>query len=157
MSSVKFSVFVEGVDSLSRALKLADPLTRSRVAEAIRKNTKQVTAEARSKAPKLTGEMASTIRDEYSEDGMVGMVKVGEGKLPRRSQAKTARGQATHRSRRRSTGKGAYAPVIDRGDPRRNRKAQPFLSEPFQADKPQAVSDINRALEKAVDDIAGTT
>jgi len=121
-----------GAEQLQRALKLAIPVTAARVRSAVQKNTKTVAARAEAKAPKKTGELASTIRDEYSQDGLVGFVKAGYGKLPRRSKAGTMKGQQRAKGRTRKTGRGAYAPVVDRGDPRRNITATHFLASPFE-------------------------
>ncbi len=148
--SVKFSMAMQGAEQLNRALKLAVPETAARVRGAIQKNTRAIAAAARARAPKVTGEMAATIRDEYSPDGLIGYVKVGKGKLPRRSRAGTVKGRARARGRARSTGQGAYAPVVERGDPRRHHKPHPFLIPAFTARKPTAVADISHALNESV-------
>ncbi len=151
--SVKFSVALGGAERLMRELQLAKPRTRANVQRVIQANTKAVAAKAKAEAPKLTGEMAGTIRDEYSQDGLIGYVKVGYGKLPRRSRAGSAAGRSRLRARKRKTGLGAYAPVIDRGDPRRHIKAARFLSQPFAQQKPTAMKDIAHALNGSVQEI----
>lgn len=151
--SAKFTMALGGAEKLIRELKLANPRTRANVGAAIRKNTKAVVEQAKSRIHSRTGELASTVRDEYSDDGLVGYGKAGFGKLPRRSKAQTAKGKARAKGRTRNTGKGAFAPVIDRGDPRRNIEAQHFLSGPFQRQKATAVSDISNALNKSVQEI----
>lgn len=141
MSGVTFKTTIEGVDKLSRELKLAVPATKARVVAAIRKNAQAIAAKARAKAPHRSGKMAGTIRDEYAGDGLIGMVKVGVGKLPRRG------------VRGRTIGVGAQAPLIERGDPRRKRKPQPFLNPALAAQRPTAINDINTALNQSVEEI----
>jgi hypothetical protein len=153
MSGVKVTTALAGAEQLIRALKLANPATKARVVAAIKKNTKAVTAGAIARAPKVTGEMASTIRDTYSEDGLTGFVRVGLGKLPRRSKATTAKGITRAKGRTRKIGRGAYAPVVERGDPRRHHKAHPFLMPSYEADKPTAMAEIKAALDNTVKDI----
>ncbi len=149
--SVKFSMALGGAEQLNRALKLAIPHVAANMRAAIQKNTKAIAATAKARAPKLSGEMAGTIRDEYSQDGFIGYVRVGKGKLQRRSRAVTAKGRA--RTRARKSGQGAYAPVVERGDPRRHHKAHPFLIPSFTARKPTAMADISHALNDGVSKI----
>ena len=149
----KAGIALLGADQLKRALQLAKPKTQARFKVAIQKNTKAIAVKAKAAAPKVTGEMASTIRDEYTNDGMVGLVKVGEGKLPRRSKAKTAAGQKRAKARKRKVGKGAYAPVVERGDPKRKHKPHPFLVPSFSSQKSTAISDMTHALNDTVKEI----
>jgi HK97 gp10 family phage protein len=152
--STKITTLLDGVPRLMRQLQLADAATRERTIAAIERGTKRVAAGARSRAPKLTGELAGTIRDEYSKDRLIGYVRVGFGKLLRRSKASTeARRQRLAKKRRTKgarTGKGTYAPVIERGDPRRHRKAHPFLMPAFNGEKPTIVSEIGQATKDGV-------
>lgn len=148
MNAIKIAL--EGAPALSRALKLADPATKTLVAATIKQHTQRLRDEARADAPKVSGDMASTIRDEYSADGLTGYVKVGIGKLKRRGQAAKIRRQGG----RVRTGKGAYAPVVNYGDPRRHRQAEPFLTRPYQADRPQIIADLDHDLSRVVKDIA---
>lgn len=156
--SVKITSALAGAERLIRAIKLANPATKARVVAAIKKNTKAVAAGAIGRAPKVTGEMVSTIRDTYSDDGLAGFVRVGLGKLPRRSNATTPKGIARAKARKRKVGRGAYAPVVNFGDKHRNHRAAFFLvgapSAPFDADKPTAIADIKAALDNTVTDIA---
>ncbi len=142
-----------GAEQLNRALKLAIPHVAANMRAAIEKNTKAIASAAKARAPHLTGELANTIRDEYSQDGFAGFVKVGKGKLPRRSRAVTAKGQTRAKGRQRKTGQGAYAPVVERGDPRRHHKPHPFLIPSFTARKPTAMADISHALNDGVSKI----
>lgn len=154
MSGVKFKTILVGFDDLQRAMKLAEPKTHARVVAAIEKSTKEVAAKARAAAPKVTGELASTIRDEYGNGGLAGYVKVGLGQLPRRSKAETVGGIKRAKGRVRKVGRGAYAPVVERGDPRRHHQPHPFLMPAYAEQKPTIVNDISHALNDAVADIA---
>lgn len=153
MSSVKVTTFLSGAEKLIRELKLADPRTRARVQGAVQRQTKAVLAASLARVPKKTQELASTGRDEYSKDGLTGFIKYGRGKLPRRSTAATAKGQKRAKGRSKATGKGAYAPVIDRGDPRRHIAARQFLTQPFAQHKPAVIADIDHALNESVKEI----
>jgi hypothetical protein len=138
MSGVTVTTALAGAEQLIRALKLANPATKARVVAAIRKNTKAVAGWGdRLARRRSSGEMASTIRDTYSEDGLTGFVRVGLGKLPRRSKATTAKGITRAKGRTRKIGKGAYAPVVERGDPRRHHKAHPFLIPAYKPTSPR--------------------
>ena len=152
--SVKITSALAGAERLIRAIKLANPATKARVGAAIKKNTKAVAAGAIGRARKVTGEMVSTIRDTYSDDGLTGFVRVGLGKLPRRSKATTAKGIKRAKGRKRPIGRGAYGAVVERGDPRRHHRAHPFLVPALVADKPTAQADIKAALDNTVKDIA---
>jgi hypothetical protein len=147
--SIKINAVLAGAAELSRAIKLANPATKAKVIATIRQHTQEVRDEARAAAPVVTGELVSTIRDEYSADGMTGYVKAGFGKLPRR-----AGPIAIHRRKSKKIGRGAYAPVVNYGDPRRHRQANPFLTRPYQADEPKVLSDLNADLISVVGDIA---
>jgi hypothetical protein len=152
--SAGVTMLLEGAEQLTRALKLAVPKTKARVVAQIHKHTAAIAAKAKAGAPRLTGELASTGRDEYSQDQLTGFVKFGYGKLPRRSKAATIAGLARAKGRVRKTGKGAYAPVVERGDPRRHHLPHPFLDPPYQAEKPAAIADISHALNDSMNDIA---
>jgi hypothetical protein len=152
--SANVTTLLAGSEQLIRALKLSVPKTKARVVAEIHKHTSAIAAKAKAGAPRVTGELAGTIRDEYSQDGLVGFVKVGFGKLPRRSRAATIAGIARAKGRVRKVGRGAYAPVVERGDPRRHHLPHPFLDPPYQADKPKAIADITPALNDSMNDIA---
>jgi hypothetical protein len=125
--------------------------------QAIRVGTKQVCAGAIGRAHRVSGEMASTIRDEYSKDGLVGYAKVGYGKLLRRSKSGTAAGKARLVAKRKvrgsKSGLGAYAPVVERGDPRRHHLPHPFMVPSLEAARPAIISGIEQALRGGASDL----
>lgn len=140
---------LEGVDQFKRAIQLTDAGTRQRTIAAIFRGTKAVAAKAKARAPRKSGEMAETIRDEYSKEGLVGFVKVGYGKLLRRSRASTAEKRkklkTSRQKRGAKTGEGAYSPVIERGDRRRNRAPHPFLIPSFNEERPEIIKELEAA------------
>jgi hypothetical protein len=149
---IPIRVAIAGVEQLRRSLKLTNERTKVGVRGAIRRGTVKVRDGAKARVHQRTGELHDTIRDEYSGDEMVGWVKVGYGKLPRRSRAKTDKGQARAKRRgKRPTGKGAYGPVEERGDKRRNRPAHPFLHPSLRDEKSGIISDVEKSLEGAVE------
>lgn len=149
--SVKITALLDGVPRLIRQIQLADTTTREATKGAVSRGTKRVASGARRRAPQASGELVSTIRDEYSKDGMVGYVKVGFGKLPRRSQAskQSRRDRLAKRRRARGTraGKGAYGPVIEYGDKRRNREPKPYIRPAFEAEKPSIIAELEQATK----------
>ena len=150
MTAIKITTVLDGVPELLRAIQLANVETRERTRAAIRRGTQRVAAGARARAPKVTGELASTIRDEYSKDGMIGFIKVGIGKLARRSHSSSAARQnrlaKTRKAATTRAGKGTYAPVVERGDPRRRIKPHPFLLPELMEDKPGILEDLRQAM-----------
>jgi HK97 gp10 family phage protein len=146
-------IVLQGVDAFKRAIRLSDAGTRANTIAAIERGTQAVEAKAKAKAPRLSGEMAETIRDEYSKDRLVGYVKVGYGKLLRRSHASTAERKKRLKERRRrkgsKSGQGAYAPVIERGDKRRNRQPQPFMIPALNEERPTIIKELADAPIKA--------
>lgn len=156
-------VVLQNVEKFNREIKLMNERTRSNVKGAVRRGTQAVVAGAESRAPKRSGELASTIRDEYSESGLIGYAKAGYGKLTRRSRATTPEGKAKAQVRRENaklqlalanTSKqamsvaslGVYAPVVERGDKRRHKPARPFMIPAFKAAKPTIMSEMKEAL-----------
>jgi hypothetical protein len=149
VSGVKIGLLLTGVPELQRALELANSGNRERSKAAIRRGAQAVAADARRRINTISGELASTVRDEYSEDGLVGFVKVGYGKLPRRSRASTLERQAHLKTKRKragvKAGKGSYGPVVERGDPRRRHKPHPFLIPALQQHRATIVSELAQA------------
>lgn len=148
-----FKIILEGADKFHRAVQLTDAATRANTISAIERGTKAVVAKAKARAPKRSSEMAETIRDEYSKSGLVGYVKVGYGKLLRRSRASTAEKRNKLKAKRRrkgsKSGQGAYAPVIERGDKRRNREAKPFMYPALNEQRPSIIKELEAAPVKA--------
>lgn len=140
---------LEGVDQFKRAIQLTDVGTRQRTIAAVSRGTKAIAAKAKARAPRKSGEMAETIRDEYSKDGMIGFVKVGYGKLLRRSRASKAEKRKKLKASRlkqgSKTGEGAYAPVIERGDRRRGREPHPFLIPSLNEERPEIIKELEAA------------
>lgn len=153
-------------DKLVRGIKLMDPTTRKHVSKAVVRGTVKVARGAITRVKVKSGELQSSIRDEYSKDGMMGFVKAGYGKLERRSKSVKASRVSRLKARRRAerlkkakssksalsaTSLGVYAPVIERGDPKRNRAPQPFLYPSLKAEVPGISRDIARALDDGMD------
>jgi Bacteriophage protein of unknown function (DUF646). len=166
--SAKVTTLLEGVPQLVRALRMTDEATRKHTVAAIERGTKRVTAGAKARVPKRSGELAYTIRDEYSKDGMVGYVKAGYGTLPRsRSSrgmgAKSRANALARREQRRLTTRlaptskkalatadlGIYGPVVEHGDRRRHKPAHPYMVPAFQAEKQSIVTDLGDGTKAA--------
>jgi len=171
MSGAKVTMLLTGVPQLLRAIELTDAGTRARTIAAIEQGTKRVAAGARVRAPKVSGELAATIRDEYSKDRMIGYVKAGFGILPRttasRAMGAASRARALSRQQRNALrfaaakssraamaamDLGVYAPVVEHGDPRRHHKPHPFLIPAFAAERPSIIEDIGNATKAGAKD-----
>lgn len=157
-----------GVENFHRQIQLMNAKTRARTQHAIAHGTHAVVAGAKARAPKQSGELASTIRAEFSKNKLIGWAKAGYGKLIRRSRAGTAKGAYRAyqvKERRKAAFKkgkvtsskqamgmvdlGVYAPVVERGDKRRHHSAHPFMIPAFKANEQGIKSSIARALQSA--------
>jgi len=164
-TGIKVSTALSGVPELLRAIKLADAATLQRTKAAIARGAAEVAARARALVPKRSGALAYSIRAEFSKNGMIGYVKAGYGTLLRRSKSsnrerlarhhkqiagRTARFAAATTSKRAlgALDLAVYAPVVERGDPRRHHRPHPFVI-PALA---QSVGGIVRDLERATVD-----
>lgn len=162
---MRIKASIANVEAFVREQKLRDVNTRKQVSVAIRRGTDDVRNGAERRAPERTGELRSTIRAEFSKDGLTGFVKAGYGKLQRRSRAVTAGGKARAKSQRRTAKNsrdaqrqltlGVYAPVVERGDPRRNKPARAFMNPSLRAERPKIQQSIARAMDKGMS-VGGT-
>lgn len=172
--SAKITALLEGVPNFLRKLELANEETRARTKAAIRRGTQAVVTAAEQRVPKRSGELAYTIRAEFATDGMVGYAKAGFGKLPRRSRASTTARRARAGAKRQLTAEesrlqfrlaptsrkalaaksdlGVYAPVVERGDPRRHHRPHPYMIPALQAERPTIIDDLKQAATGAVRD-----
>lgn len=151
---------IKNLEAFLREQKLRDAGTRKNVTVAIKRGTDAVRGGAERRAPERTGELRSSIRAEFSKDGLTGFVKAGYGKLQRRSRAVTAGGKARAKSQRKQAKSsrdaqrqltlGVYAPVVERGDPKRNKPARPFMNPSLRAERPKIQSDIAKAMESGL-------
>jgi len=163
---MKLTTVLSGVPEFVRAVELTDKKTKEKMIEAIHHGTEEVAAKAEEKVPRRSGELASTIRAEYSKDQMTGFVRAGYGKLIRKSRAKSEGGLARAKQRRAkrrerlaaaNTSKralaaldlGVYAPVVERGDPKRHKPARPFLIPALMEERPEIMNEIKKATAKA--------
>lgn len=165
MAKDQVTALLEGVPDLFRALELTNARTKANTIKAVEHGTRAVERRAHQKVPKRSGELDQTIRSEFTADGMVGYVKAGYGKLLRRSRSTTgdasgryakaknrvARQQLRFRNAKTSkqalaaSNLGNYGPVVERGDPRRKKPAQPYLNPALTEETPA----IKRALADA--------
>lgn len=165
MGKVTVNMALSGVAQLTRALELTDTETQVRTRRALEKGAQAVARGAEQRAPKVSGELAQSIRAEEGKGGRVWFVKAGYGKLLRSSKAKTAAGlrryekvrerHAAQRARFRAAKSskqalanlqlGVYAPVVERGDGDRNIKPQPFLYPALDNERTGIMHDVKNA------------
>lgn len=179
-SAPKVTAFIDGVARFQRSLELMDEGTRRRTVAAVREGAIHVERGAELRVPKVSGELAYTIRSEFTKDGMVAWVKAGYGKLLRRSRATTGKNQAKtaaarERAKARSdnndkrralamssraaaaaTDLGIYSAVVEHGDKRRNKPKRPFLMPSFVTEKPNILANLAKAPQAAAKE-AGLT
>lgn len=177
MSRVEMAAWLSGVPELERKVRLLDKNVQARMKRTVKAGTDAVTAGAFQRAPKVSGELAYSIRSEFTKDGLTGYTKAGFGKLLRRTRAtkSTVRYQ---RAKERATARaehlrlqsrlannsrqalsvadlGVYAPVVERGDRKRNKPKRAFLYPSFDAEKDGIQSQMLRDLQRSADEVAG--
>jgi hypothetical protein len=161
---ISVSVVLNGVADFVRQVELMNTRTRQRTIVAIRRGTEAVGNAARSRVKTRTGELKSTIREEFSKDGMVGWVKAGYGILPRSTKSgamgAARRIAAMERSKKMkaklvlagssktalsAADLGIYSPVVEFGDKRRNKPRLPFMGPAFQSKKAGILKELKDA------------
>lgn len=159
---ITVNTVVTGIRSFSDAARRMDGGVHVNVRGAIQETTEAVAGHARqnvkvsgpedrkAKNRPGPGELRDSIRTAYAIDGLRGFVLVGYGKLPRRSRAKTAGGQARRRKPLRGLRDlGVYAMVNNYGSPGRGIPATHFMDRAREVERQPHVSRISRALAAA--------
>lgn len=170
---VTIGVYLTGVKELERRVALMDKRVQARVRVSVRRGTEAIEAGARQRAPVKTGELMYSIRSEYTKDKLTGYVKAGYGKLLRRSRAVKDKeklryqGAKSRREERRlqlrlAQGSkqaltvadlGVYAPVVEHGDPRRNKPKRAFMYPSFEAEVPAIHSALLRDIGVSANEV----
>lgn len=176
MSRVEMAAWLSGVPELERKVRLLDRNVQERMRKTVRTGTDRVTAGAHQRAPKVTGELAYSIRSEFTKDGLTGYTKAGFGKLLRRTRAtknavryqrakERAQARAEHlrlQSRLANNSRqalsvadlGVYAPVVERGDRKRNKPKREFMYPSFEAEVDGIKSQMQRDLQRSADEVS---
>lgn len=199
MPSVKLSMQVRGVKEFVQKVDLSNKHIVRLARKIIKEGTHHIESLAFQNVPKRTHELASTIRAEFSDDGMTGWVRAGYGKLIRRARGKVkmkrvrkrvsigrradgtiikaetdikvdVRAQARARQSRKarklsrmirkggvgsvprpfaSMDAGVYAPVVEHGDPKRNKPARKFMRRAFETGAPRVRHDFQELPARA--------
>ena len=149
MSGVQIAATIEGVRRATTALLLARDDVRARVVVVVARSTKAVEAGAKARVAHRTDELANTIRSEISSDGLIGFVEAGFGSL-KRSRGKRGRNIASLRgSQQGPVAPGIYAAVVEFGDAKNNKPAEPYMFPAFDAEKPEFAAGVRAALSGA--------
>jgi hypothetical protein len=149
MSNLKILATLDGVRRVQRSLQLLDAETRTRAAGAVDASVDEAVHEAQSRVPRRTEELARTIRKSKSKDGLAAWLQVGFGSLRRRSRSK---GLRKSRRRARQLGPvepGIYAMVVEFGDAKRNKPAEPYIVPAIEVVRPHHQARIAAALKGA--------
>lgn len=162
----KISVFtvLEGIADFQRTIELTDEGTRKRTIEVVRNGAQAISDGAEQRAPKRSGELKESIRPEFHKSGMTAWVKAGYGILVRsiaskgmgaksRARAIARRDKMRERFKNAVTSRralaalelGVYAPVLEKGDKRRNKPQRPFLYPAFKQEKPAIIDGLKKA------------
>lgn len=147
------SVQFIGFDKAALKVALLEPKIRERVAAAIVETTREALRIAQQLVPRLTGELASTLRADFSRTGMTGQVKAGFGYLPRKVKGESARVRRIRGAKALGLQlPGAYAAIVEFGS--RGKPAHHFLVPAAEAVRGQHTQRIEAALTAAVKDVA---
>lgn len=141
---------VTGIRDVVNALRILQPETQERLRAVVRESATAAVAGAKSRVPVLSGELAGTIRADYTKDGLVAFVKAGFGTLKRRSRAKVG-SKRRGRARAKQLGPiepGIYAMVVEFGST--TQPAQPYLFPAIEAVRPGHLARAEKALHDAV-------
>lgn len=140
------SAVVSGIPQVRRSLALLNTGTRTRCIKAVDESLAEAKADALARVPRLTGELAATIRTTRAPDYPTGYLEVGYGTLKRRSRS-TGKRRVKHRvPTLANTMPGVYAMVVEFGDSRRNKPAEPFIVPAIEETRPHHEARIAAAL-----------
>jgi len=154
-TSASLLVQVEGASNLVRAMKLLNTETNARCREAVAASLEEAAADARSRVPVDTGELKATIRTEVMANYPKGWLEVGYGTLRRRSRSTGKRKSRRKAQTLENTQPGVYAMVVEFGDARRNKPAEPFITPAIEAERPKHLARIQSALRGAASAAGG--
>lgn len=169
---MKITAVLTGVREWRQAVQMMSVETRHRVRAAIQVTTLAVEEGARRNVPVSgpedrkakgrpgPGELRDTIRSSFSNDGLVGFVNAGFGKLARRSRATRPakfgpmRLKAFQRQQKRIALKalrelGVYAMVVEYGSPGRGIPGAFYMTRAKEAQRAQHIARIKAALAGA--------
>jgi hypothetical protein len=171
---MKITAAVKGIRSWSQACKTMNAATRADVSVAVHETTTAVEAKAQMNVPVSgansrkakgrpgPGELRATIRAEFSEDGLAGFVRAGNGKLPRRSRRTKAikLGPLTRKAYEKQQARialqqeralGSYAMVINYGSPGRGIPGSHYMDRAKESERTAHITRVTRALAHAAD------
>lgn len=152
MSDFSIRATLTGIERTHRAIQLLNTGTRARCMQATAESLAEAKAEALSRVPRDTGELAATIRTTLAPDYPRGYLQVGYGSLRRRSRSTGARKSRRKAPTLANLMPGVYAMVVEFGDARRNKPAEPFIVPAIEVTRPHHLARIAAALQGAVTD-----
>lgn len=141
-------VTLDGVRQVQRSLQLLDSGTRARCIKAVDASADEAVQEAEARVPRLTEELARTIRKKTLPDGLTAFLQVGFGTLKRRSRSKLGR-KSRRKPKLGPIEPGIYAMVVEFGDAARNKPAEPYMVPAIEVTRPHHQARIAAALQGA--------
>lgn len=147
---------IEFIGFNKAALKLTflEPKVRTRVAGAIVETTNDALSIAKRLVHRRSGELAGTLRADFSASGMTGQVKAGYGHLPPKRSHESARIRRIRGAKELGPQlPGVYAAIVEFGS--KSRPAHPFLVPAVEAVRSTHAERIKRAIAQGVVDAAG--
>lgn len=143
---MKITVKMTGFQSLIGSLSMFNVEGRKRLERAVDRSSANIEAGAKSRVPKLTGELEKSIRRKIAPSGMSATIMAGFGQMARKGKARAARAKGE----KVNQGKGIYAPAIEFGS--LNKPAEPFLFPALEAESSAFASACGAAMNETLGD-----
>jgi hypothetical protein len=142
-----------GFDKAALRITLLEPKIRTRVQHEIVETTNAALALANQFVPRLSGELARTLRADISKSGMTGQVKAGFGNLPSKRKGESARIRRVRGAKELGPQlPGAYAAIVEWGS--QGRPGHHYLMPAAEGVREQHQQRIANAILEGVKDVA---
>ena len=146
-----------GLKQCINVFRMASPAVKRRLGVVVRSRTDAVLRGAEARVPVRSSELKDTLRASYGTpsdpDALMGFVMAGYGSLKRRLRGGNKRSQSAYWLRK-YRGKmqqgpklpGEYAMVVEFGDAKRNKPAEPYLFPALEEQRPLLIAEATAAV-----------
>jgi len=152
---VSISVRIGGTREILQAADGVQAGVTNRLRAVVSDTLPLIATRAREAVPVKSGATRATIRTAMRENGLFGTVMVGDGKMRRRLKGTNKRSQEAywlrHYDRRYADPPRSWAPIVEFGDAKRNKPAEPFFFPSAEAERPAFVQRATAAINAAVE------
>lgn len=160
VSTTSLADIPEGIVGLKQCVnvfRMASPEVKKRLKVVVHSRTDAVLRGAEARVPVRSSELKNTLRASYGTptdpDALMGFVMAGYGSLKRRLRGSNKRTQSAYWLRK-YRGKmqqgpklpGEYAMVVEFGDAKRNKPAEPYLFPALEEQRPLLVAEATAAV-----------